>query len=117
MQIRIKNLLLRTIIGVREWEREEPRDIVLNLEVAFDGSRVATSDRLEDTIDYSALTDRISTAVRASRFFLIERLAHHVLEIVMEDERVRWAQVEVDKPHALRFSESVSAVVTGERAP
>ena len=35
--------------------------------------------------------------------------------MVMEDERVNYAKVEVDKPHALRFAESVSLEMEARR--
>ena len=44
MIIRIKNLRLRTIIGVYEWERQQAQEIVLNIELEFDGTRAAASD-------------------------------------------------------------------------
>lgn len=44
------------------------------------------------------------------------RLTHEVLAIVMEHEAVTWAAVEIDKPHALRYAESVSVTLEAHRA-
>jgi D-erythro-7,8-dihydroneopterin triphosphate epimerase len=38
-----------------------------------------------------------------------------VLDLVMSHEAVQYAEVEVDKPHALRFAESVSITLAAER--
>ena len=114
MKIRIKNLRLRTVIGINEWERKVLQDIVVNLEFDFDGSAAAASDRIEDTVNYKKMTKRIIEAVEKSSFYLLERLAEKILGIVMEDSRVLNARVEVDKPHALRFADSVS--VSSERS-
>lgn len=108
MTIKIKNLRLRTIIGLYDWERQQPQEVIVNVRMEFDGSRVAQSDRIEDTIDYKALKQRLLKEGEASQFFLIERLAGRLLEIVMENPLVQEASVEVDKPHALRFADSVS---------
>jgi len=35
--------------------------------------------------------------------------------LIMKDERVSRAKVEIDKPHALRFSESVSVELEARR--
>ena len=51
-----------------------------------------------------------------NRFALLERLTQDVLDCVMRHEQVRYAEVEVDKPHALRFSESVSITLTAHRS-
>jgi D-erythro-7,8-dihydroneopterin triphosphate epimerase len=82
----------------------------------FDGSKAAQSDRIEDSVDYKELTKRIVGEVEQSSFQLIEALANHVLGIVMADERVRRAEVEIDKPGALRFAESVSVSCSAERS-
>ena len=46
--------------------------------------------------------------VQDNRFKLLEVLTKSILDLIMSDLRVKRARVEVDKPHALRFAESVS---------
>jgi len=116
MTVRIKDLRLRTIIGVYEHERKHRQDVVINVAAEFDGARAAESDAVEDTVDYKAMKARIVDVVTGSRFRLLERLAAAVLEAVLADEKVLSASVEVDKPGALRFCESVSVTVSGGRA-
>lgn len=115
MLIRIKNLRLRTIIGVNEWERTQAQEVVVNVEMEFDGTAAAGSDDLADTIDYKSLKRRIMERVEASSFFLLEKLASEILRIVTAEPRVIRATVEVDKPAALRFADSVSVVCSGGR--
>ena len=115
MIIRIKNLRLRTVVGTKEWEREAPQDVIINVEMEFDGSTVAHTDRLQDTIDYKAVKRRIIDVVEGSSFYLLDKLANRVLETVMEEEIVQRATVEVDKPHALRFADSVSVTCSAQR--
>ena len=115
MLIRIKNLRIRTIVGINEWERNASQDIIVNIEMELDGSRVSQTDAIEDTVDYKTLKQRIMMEIETSRFFLLDKLANHVLGIVMSDAKVQRATVEVDKPHALRFADSVSVVWSGER--
>jgi FolB domain-containing protein len=115
MIIRIKNLRLRTIIGVNKWERTHPQEVIINLELHFDGTKAARTDRLADTVDYKSLKGRIIEAVEASRFRLVEKLASHVLDLVTAEPRVSAATVEVDKPRALRFAESVSVTCSAGR--
>ena len=115
MQIRIKDLRLRTIIGVEEWEREHRQDVIVNITMDFDGSQAAASDDLADTIDYKTLEYKVIQEVENADFYLLEKLAHRILELTMEAERVKRATVEVDKPHALRFADSISVTCSGER--
>ncbi|MDP6558669.1 MAG: dihydroneopterin aldolase, partial [Candidatus Binatia bacterium] len=88
MKIRIKDLRLKTVIGVDDWEREQKQEVVVNLEIEIDDERAAETDRIEDTINYKTLSKRILQETEGSQFFLIERLARRVLEISLEDKRV-----------------------------
>jgi FolB domain-containing protein len=108
MIIRIKNLRLRAIVGVNPWEREQAQEVVLNIELEFDGAKAAASDRIEDTVDYKRLKRQIMQEVEASKYFLIETLAARALEIIRAEPLVTRATVEIDKPSALRFADSVS---------
>jgi FolB domain-containing protein len=117
MTIRIKNLRLRTIIGVNDWERRRKQDVVINVELDFDGRAAAKSDRIEDTVDYKALCKRIIDQVERSRFCLLEKLADSILRIALCDPKVRRVAVEVDKLRALRSADSVSVACQRRRKP
>ena len=114
-EIRIKDLKLRAVIGVEEWEKNVKQDIVINIKLEFDASKAAASDDLEDTIDYKALKLKIIDLVENSAFQLVEKLAGEILKLCMSDDKVQAARVEVDKPHALRFAESVSLTLYDKR--
>ena len=115
MQIKITNLRLRTIIGMNDWERTKLQDVVINIRIDFDGTAVAQSDTIADTVNYKSLTKRIVDEVEQSQFYMLEKLASHVLNLVMENPKVDSAEVEIDKPAALRFADSVSVVVAQRR--
>jgi len=114
--IRIKDLRLRTTIGIYEWEREQEQDVVINAGIVFDGRAAADSDEIADTVDYKSITKALIAHVEGSSCNLLEKLATQLLEIVLVDPRVESAWIEVDKPGALRFADSVSVRVDGERA-
>ena len=114
MILRIKNLRLRTIIGVNDWERKEKQDVVINVEMELAAHEAVESDRIESTLDYKTLTKRIIREVEQSNYYLLEKLAHHILQTVLGERRVKRATVEVDKPSALRFADSVSAYCSAE---
>jgi D-erythro-7,8-dihydroneopterin triphosphate epimerase len=104
----IKNLRLRTIIGIFDWEREHQQEIILNIKIKFDDSLAAKSDDINDTIDYKKMKHKIMEKAENSSFYLIEKLSEFILDIIMEDPKVIAARLKLDKPHALRFADSVS---------
>ena len=115
MITRIKNLRLRTIIGCHDWERKNKQDIIVNIKFEFDAAKAVVSDDIEDTVDYMQLKKAIIKEVENSTFQLLEKLANHIMDIIMGDNKISKATVEIDKPHALRFADSVSVACTRER--
>ncbi len=113
--IKIKDLRLRTIIGFNDWERKKKQDVIINIKLGFELGNSITSDRVEDTLDYKVITKQIIKSVEESDFNLLEKLTQMILDIVMENQRVLWAKVKVEKPFALRFSDSVSIKLTAKR--
>jgi len=113
--IRIKNLLVRTIIGFNPEERVNRQDVIINLEIEVDVSTAINTDHQDGIYNYKEITKSVIAFVSDSKFQLLERLTQEVLQLVMLDNRVIWAKVEIDKPHALRFSESVSVELEARR--
>lgn len=116
MQAKIKNLKLRTKIGIFDWEKKEKQDLIINVCFSFDGAKAARTDAIEDTVDYKRITKKICAHVEGNRFNLVEKVAEDIAALVLDDDpRVESVRVEVDKPMALRFSESVSIVCEKKR--
>lgn len=110
--IRIKNLRLRTYIGFNDDEQQKRQDVVINVCFSYEADEAAEADDVKYAVNYRTITKEIIGLVEEQRFMLLERLAADVLELVMSRSSVIFAEVEVDKPHALRFSDSVSATMT-----
>lgn len=114
--IRIKNLLIRTYIGFNPEELVNKQDVLINMQIdAGIPDQAMKSDEPLGIYDYREITKKVIAFVQEGRFKLLEVLTRKILDLIMEDSRVRWARVEVDKPHALRFTESVSVEMEAER--
>jgi D-erythro-7,8-dihydroneopterin triphosphate epimerase len=107
-EIKVKNLRLRTYIGIKQEEIDNLQDIVINLRIQYNATKAARSDSVEDALNYRTITKTIIEKVEHQRFSLLEKLAADVLHIASTDPAVEFAEVEIDKPHALRFADSVS---------
>ncbi|MCF8363541.1 MAG: dihydroneopterin aldolase [Prolixibacteraceae bacterium] len=107
--IRVKNLLIRTFIGFNADELKDKQDVVINYTIEVDVSEQALrQDEPDGIYDYKTITKKVIKMVQEGQFKLLEVLTKKILDEIMEDKRVKWAKVEVDKPHALRFAQSVS---------
>jgi D-erythro-7,8-dihydroneopterin triphosphate epimerase len=115
-KIKIKNLLIRTYIGFNPEELVNKQDVIINLEIeAVISGKAMELDEPIDILDYKTITKKVIVLVQEGRFKLLEVLTKKILDLIMDDERVKWARVEVDKPHALRFTESVSFEMEASR--
>ncbi len=114
-RIRVKNLSLRTYIGIKEEEILNRQDVLINLTILYPASEAVTVNDIEHALNYRTITKAIIQHVEGNRFALLERLTQEILDLVMINPSVRYAEVEVDKPHALRFAESVSITLTAHR--
>ncbi|WP_148864646.1 dihydroneopterin triphosphate 2'-epimerase [Marinobacter fonticola] len=113
--VRIKDLLLRTYIGIKEEEINNQQDVLINVKLRYDATAAVDNNEIESALNYRTITKEIIHHVDGNRFALLERMTHEVLMIVMAHDAVQWAQVEIDKPHALRYAESVSVSLQAHR--
>ena len=107
-KIRITNLRLRTLIGFNDEERRKKQDLVLNVEIVYQPSAGALNDDVEEALNYKTITKAIIHHVETNSFLLLEKLVADVLYLSLEHPSVTSARVTADKPHALRFADSVS---------
>ena len=113
--INISNLRLRTFIGFNPEEKSKQQDVIINLEIRYCADSAFSSDMEEDALNYKIITKRMIRHVESGRFQLLEKLAADLLTIASESERVNFAEIRVDKPHALRFADSVSVTLNASR--
>jgi FolB domain-containing protein len=115
-KILIKDLLIRGIIGIHDWEREKKQDILINVEMEADCRPAGLSDDFQDAVDYRAVTKSIINLVEMSEFFLVEKMAEEIAALCLQNPKVDLARVRVEKPGAVRFSKSVGIEVERRRA-
>ncbi|MBF0182698.1 MAG: dihydroneopterin aldolase [Magnetococcales bacterium] len=110
-RIVIRDLLVRCVIGIQEWERNTRQDVLINLTLYTDTRAPGQSDRIGDAVDYKKLTKKIITRTEQSQFFLVEALAEEIARVALEHPLVRQTRVTVEKPGALRFARSVGVSI------
>ncbi|MBF0623781.1 MAG: dihydroneopterin aldolase [Magnetococcales bacterium] len=110
-RIDIRDLHLRTLIGIEDWERKNRQDVMLQLTLWTDLTRAGRSDRIEDTVNYKTLAKRVIALTEASSFQLVEALAQRVADLCLDDPGVERVRVQVDKPGALRFARTVGVTI------
>lgn len=114
-KIVVRDLLLRGIIGINDWERENKQDILINMTIFANLEPAGLSDDVEQTLNYRSITKAVIALVDSSKYFLVEALAREIARVVLEDFGAVRVQVRVEKPGALRFAHSVGVEIDRAR--
>lgn len=114
-QINIHNLRLRTYIGFNPEELSKQQDVIIQAQLNYRADEACSTDNEFTAVNYKTITKAIIQHVECGKFRLLEKLAADLLELAMENSQVLSASVTVDKPNALRFSDSVGITLKASR--
>jgi 7,8-dihydroneopterin aldolase/epimerase/oxygenase len=106
----IRNLELLAQIGVHGDEKGKLQPVRINVDLAVDDNALL-EDKLEQVVDYGAITRRIRGLVGKGHINLAETMAERIADLCFEDERVKSARVRVEKLHALPGAESAGVEI------
>lgn len=106
--IQIRDLRLRTYIGFNLEEREKKQDVIINIKVRYNMPTAVLEDAVEEALNYKVITKNVIRCVEDGKFLLLEKLVGDVLRICSDHPDILFASVTIEKPHALRFADSVS---------
>ena len=107
----IKNLLARGIIGVYDWEREKPQEILINIILFGDLQKSGITDDINDSINYKTIAKDAQMLAENCQRLTVEALAHDIASSCLETSGVEKVIVRIEKPGAVRFAESVGVEI------
>jgi dihydroneopterin aldolase len=113
----LNDLKIETVIGIYDWEREIKQTVSINLEMAADIRRAASTDTIDDTLNYKAVAKRLIDFVGESEFQLVETLSERITEIVMQEFHVPWVRLRLNKPGAVRYASDVGVLIERGQRP
>lgn len=112
----LRDLRIDAVIGIYGWERRVKQTLVFDLEMSADVARAASSDAIEDTLNYKAVAKRLIQFVGDSEFQLVETLAERCAQIIRDEFGVRWVRLTLNKKGAVRGASDVGVIIErGER--
>lgn len=108
----VKGLRADALIGVYEWEHEQPQPLLFDLTMDWDQSAAAASDALEHALDYDTLSKAVVKLVESRPRQLIETVAEEVAQLILNEFQVATVNVRVSKPQAVAAAETVGVEIT-----
>jgi len=113
----ITDLRADAIIGIYERERSIKQTISVDLELATSVSAAAETDNVENTLNYKLLSKRVEAFIAESEFHLIETLAEHIAQLILDEYKVPWLKLTLHKLDALSNSKDVGVRITRQLEP
>lgn len=89
-----------TLIGVYDWERKQQQTLILDLDIGV-AEQAALSDDINDTVHYAELCEAVRRSLATQRFQLLEALAEHVADLILQEFNALTVRVRVVKPGIL----------------
>ncbi|MCV2394993.1 2-amino-4-hydroxy-6-hydroxymethyldihydropteridine diphosphokinase [Actinotalea sp. M2MS4P-6] len=99
-RIRLTGIRATGYHGVLEHERRDGQEFVVDVVLHVDTRASASADRLELTVDYSAVATQVHAVLAGPPVNLVETLAERIAAVALAHERVVAVDVVVHKPHA-----------------
>jgi dihydroneopterin aldolase len=96
-KISIVDLEVFYCLGVTDEERATPQRLLLTVEMGFDFSSAAVSDRLERTIDYGAVSELLLNYGEGRSWKLLERLVTNLGDLILSEFKAQSVTVTVKK--------------------
>jgi len=113
----LRELQIDTVIGIYDWERKVRQTISLDIDMATDIHKAATTDNIDDTLSYKTVAKRLIEFVKVSEFELVEALAEKICSIIIEEFKVPWVKLTLSKPGAVRGARAVGVIIERGKKP
>jgi len=111
----INDLSARGIIGINDWEREKPQEILITIEMSADLHHAGQSDDIADCVNYRTVAKKVQAHAETAQRLTVEALAADLARICLAEPGVVKVRVRVEKPGAVRFSRSVGVEIERSR--
>jgi dihydroneopterin aldolase len=107
----IEGFVGQTVIGIHDSELQRPQPVVIDLHAGVPRARACDTDRIGDTIDYSAVRERLQRLLAEHRLRLLEAFAETIAEILIGEFGAHWVRVKVVKPKKFDDVDAVGVLI------
>ena len=111
----VKDLVARGIIGINDWEREKPQEILINITLETDIRKAGETDDIRYSVSYRTIAKKALAHAETAQRLTVEALAADLARLSLEEPGVEKVTVRVEKPGAVRFAASVGVEIERDR--
>lgn len=110
-KVLIEGLKADAVIGIYDWEKSIRQPLLIDLTMAWNNQKPALSDKIEDALDYEAVSNAVLELVESQPFELIERVAEEIADLVLKKFAMPHVRIRVTKPTAIKKAASVAVEI------
>ena len=111
-KIFLKNLKLKTRIGIFAWEKQIDQTINIDVEIGTDIKKAADTKDIQYSLDYKTLSKMIIDYVENNQHNIVETLIENIANMVLKEFKVEYITISISKPGAIRGSQDVGITIT-----
>jgi len=112
----VRRLQMDARIGVYDHEKERVQPVIVDLEFGLRSEKACHSDRLGDSVDYSAVVARLRALAQERHHELVESLAEAMAAMLQREFGVPWLTLSLAKPTPFPGAEVGITLERGQRA-
>jgi FolB domain-containing protein len=114
-KIIIKDLRVTGILGIYDFERITPQEILINVTMFTDIRKAATTDDILDCVDYEKVANMLKTHAQTSQRMTVEALTEDLARLCLKTAGVKRVNIRVEKTQAIGFTAAVGVEIERER--
>lgn len=107
----IEGLTVETVIGVYQWEKRIRQKLVFDIQLRADTRKAAGDDAIDLTIDYAAVSEKITDMVSQMQVELVETVAEQVAQMLLSTFPIASVRIKLAKPGAVPNAASVGVII------
>jgi len=111
----LHGLQVETIIGIFDWEKMQAQPLIIDVEMTTDTRPAARSDRIQDAIDYAAVSQLIRDKAAAHNFELLEALAESMAADILRDFPISGLMLKINKPRAISGADAAGIIIRRDK--
>ena len=111
----INDLIIQEIIGIHEHEKIKKQKIKFNIVLDINQSSIPDEKDIKSIVDYEKITKKIESLTKNKKYNFLESLAEDSFKEIFEDKRINSVTIKIEKPDAIKNTESVGVEVFKSR--
>lgn len=114
-KIIIKDLRVTGIIGIYDYERITPQEMLINVTLFTETHRAAETDDIADCVDYEKTAKMLKLHAQTSKRLTVEALTGDLAQICLQIPGVQRVNIRVEKTQAIEFTGSVGVEIERQK--